>query len=249
MYSVTMARIFAHRGLSGIAPENTLSAIKACCEHNVTWFETDVDILADGTPVLMHDTSLARTTNSAKTLYDITQEDLKNIDAGSWFNEKYRGEKIPTLAELIDLMNTEGLNANIEIKSNEQGAERSYQLLEAVIAELERLNPEREVLVSSFNHVLLNEFSRRSPRHKTAALFTEQMLQPDWLSVVQMLEVDAIHPEDSVMTEKLTQQMRDAGYDINVWTVNSRARANELVNWGVTGLFTDYAHLMSDFSS
>ena len=100
-----MARIFAHRGLSAIAPENTLAAIGQCADFGVTWFETDVDILADGTPVVIHDSHLDRTTNRTGSIYDLQASDLEGIDAGRWFSGDFAGEKLPTLAQLVELMN------------------------------------------------------------------------------------------------------------------------------------------------
>lgn len=241
-----MPRIFAHRGLSGIAPENTLAAIKMCAEHGVTWFETDVDIIGNGTPVLLHDTALDRTTNRSGSMYDLTQDDLATVDAGAWFGKEFAGERVPTLAQLVDVMNERKLNVNLEIKSNEQGAIKTYQLIDAVIAELARLDEDREVLVSSFNHLLLAEFKRRAPHYKTAALYTADTLLPDWLSVLELAGASAIHLDNTGLTSSTVRQAKQAGIEVNVYTVNSRARANELFNWGVDGIFTDYAHTFID---
>lgn len=241
-----MPRIFAHRGLSAIAPENTLAAIVPCAKHGVTWFETDVDIIGDGTPVLLHDTSLDRTTNRSGSMYNLTKADLETVDAGAWFGKEFAGERIPTLAQLVDAMNEHQLNVNLEIKSNEQGAERTYQLIDAIIAELARLDDDREVLVSSFNHLLLAEFKRRAPQYRTAVLFTADSLWPDWFSLMQLAGAEAIHIEDRNLTQPMIALGKKAGVEINVYTVNSRARANELFNWGVDGIFTDRAHEMID---
>lgn len=234
---------FAHRGLSATHPENTLAAFTAAADAGFTWCETDVDLAACGTPVLLHDTDLDRTTNFSGSLYEHTAEQLASADAGSWFAPEFAGEPVPTLAQLIDLMNQRGLNANIELKSNEQGRERSLQLVDAVIEQLDRLEPGRLALVSSFNHLLLAELKRRAPQYRVGALFTREMLQPDWLSVLELINADAVHIQSDGLTRATVGQLRAAGYDVNVWTVNSRARANELRNWGVTGVFTDSAEV------
>ena len=150
--------VFAHRGLSSRAPENTFAAFALAANSGVTWIETDVDILADGTPILIHDTTLDRTTNHSGSLYELTAEDLPHIDAGSWFSPEFSGEKIPTLREFIEFLNERGMNANIEIKQNEQGAARTQQLVEAVASELAHLDPERQVVISSFSQPLLMKF-------------------------------------------------------------------------------------------
>ncbi|WP_209304163.1 glycerophosphodiester phosphodiesterase family protein [Rothia nasimurium] len=233
-------RIFAHRGASGTCPENTLAAFTAAADSGATWVETDVDIAACGTPVLLHDTDLDRTTNLTGPLYSYTAEQLSGADAGAWFSPDTAGEPVPTLAQLIDLANERGLNLNIELKSNKQGAERSRLLIDRVIEELAHLQPGREVIVSSFNHLLLAEFKRRAPQYAVGALFVTEMLQPDWRSVLELIDTSAAHLEDRALTRATVRALREAGYEVNVWTVNSPAHANELKNWGATGVFTDY---------
>lgn len=229
----------AHRGLSALAPENTLAAFRLAAQKGFTWIETDVDLAACGTAVLLHDTDLDRTTNLTGSLYLRTAQELAQADAGSWFAPQFSGEHVPTLAELIDLMNELELNANIELKSNEQGATRSYELIEAVIAELSRLAPQRRVLISSFNHLLLAEFKRRAPGYEVAALMSRDTIGPDWLSVLELTGASAVHPESQGLTRGQVQAFCAAGYEVNVWTVNSRDRANELFNWGANAVFTD----------
>ncbi|MBM7824623.1 glycerophosphoryl diester phosphodiesterase [Arcanobacterium pluranimalium] len=234
--------VIAHRGLNTLAPENTLSAFKLAAEHGLSWIETDVDILGDGTPVVVHDTLLDRTTNRSGYFYDLTEADLPSIDAGAWFSKQYAGEPLPTLRQLVDLMNETGLNANIELKSNERGKDASLKLIENTLAELDRLDPEREIIISSFNHLLLHHVHEARPDLAIGALFVKENLWPDWRSILELVGATYIHPEDASLTPERVAAFRDAGFGVNVWTVNSKARANELFNWGVTGVFTDIAH-------
>lgn len=170
--------IFAHRGASAIAPENTMAAFKKAVEAGATWIETDVDVLKDGTPILIHDSSLDRTTNRSGSYYDLTVSDLDDIDAGSWFSPEFAGERIPTLAQLVAFMNETGLNANIEIKSNEAGAQMSLQLVDTILKELEALDGP-QVIISSFNHVLLKIFKDKAPQYSVGALFVAENLWDD----------------------------------------------------------------------
>lgn len=232
-------RIFAHRGLKTKAPENTLAAFRLAAEKGLTWIETDVDILGDGTPVIIHDTLLDRTTDRSGYFYDLTQADLP-VDAGTWFSDEYAGEPMPTLRELVDFMNETGMNANIEFKANEQGKARSLALIDNVLAELERLDPEREVIFSSFSHVLLTYLAQRTDR-PIGCLFVTENLWPDWKSVLELVGAQYIHPQDRGLTREMMQTFRAAGYGVNVWTVNNADRANELFNWGATGVFSDVA--------
>ncbi|GGH62172.1 glycerophosphoryl diester phosphodiesterase [Rothia aerolata] len=235
-------KLFAHRGLSSIFPENTLAAFRACTDHGVNWIETDVNILGDGTVVVIHDSHLERTTNASGSIYNLTAADLDYIDAGAWFSTEMAGERVPTLAELIQLMNQTGLNANIEIKSNEQGAARTRELMSGVLRELEALRPEREVIISSFNHLILAELKRLAPQYRVAALMTKEMMGADWRSVLELIGAETIHLESRGLTENHVKKVKDAGFAINVWTVNEGERASQLKNWGVDGVISDYAH-------
>lgn len=237
-------QLIAHRGLSSRAPENTMAAYRAALDAGFDWIETDVDILGDGTPVLIHDTSLERTTNRTGRYYDLSVEDLDGIDAGGWYSPSFAGEPLPRLADLIDLMNETGLNANIELKSNEQGAQRSLQLRDAVAAELERLDPARQVIVSSFNHVLLAKFKEAAPQWEVACLYETVALYDDWRSMLELVGATYIHPEDSYLNERTVAAFKEAGFGINVWTVNRADRANQLFNWGVDGVISDVPDLL-----
>ena len=126
-------RIFAHRGLNRVAPENSLAAFEKTADAGLTWIETDVDILGDGTPIVIHDTSLDRTTNRSGSYYGLEKADLASIDAGSWFSPEFAGQPLPTLEQLIELLNRRGLNANIEIKSNEAGGAMSMRLIDSIL--------------------------------------------------------------------------------------------------------------------
>ena len=212
--------IIGHRGLSSLAPENTMAAFRSAVDHQVGWVEADVDIIADGTIIICHDSTLDRTTNRTGR-YD---------------------DPLPALRDLIDLMNEAGLNANIEIKPNEGGKEATLRLIDGVVAQLERLRPGLKVIVSSFSHLLLHLFKQRAPHVPVGCLYESRTLSDDWRSTLEIVGADYIHPEHSGLTREKVQAFRAAGYGVNVWTVNSLSRANELFNWGATGVFSDIAH-------
>ena len=253
--------VLAHRGLPSAAPENTMAAFRAAADAGARWIETDVDLLADGTPVLIHDTALERTTDRGGSIYGLRAADLAHVDAGSWFGPDFAGERLPTLEAFIDFVNERGINANIELKANEQGAARSVELVDTLAAALERLDAGRQVLVSSFSQPLLMAFHQRHPRYATAVLYESTTIRPDWRSVAELcgavaIRPDwrsvaelcgavAIHPEDTGLTEAMVRAARAAGYGVNVWTVNRPDRANQLFNWGCTGVFTDVYPLLA----
>ncbi|WP_168167230.1 glycerophosphoryl diester phosphodiesterase [Corynebacterium sp. HMSC073D01] len=240
--------LIAHRGANTLAPENTFSAFRAALDNGINWIETDVDIMGDGTPIIMHDTSLDRTTNHSGQYYDLAVSDLESIDAGRWFAPEFAGEKIPTLAGLIRFMNEHELNANIEIKSNEQGKKESLTLIDNVIAELENLDPARKVIVSSFNHVLLSIFKQRAPKLPVGCLYATAALYDDWKSMLELVGAEYIHPEDSYLTRERIAAFHEAGFGVNVWTVDDVRRANQLANWGVDSIISNVPQLFTGIS-
>lgn len=234
-------RVIAHRGMSSLAPENTLAAFRLCAEHGVAWFEFDVDVLGDGTVVVVHDDTLDRTTDHRGSYYRLSAADLPAIDAGSWFSPTYEGEALPTLAQVIDLMNELGLNANLELKAGRGGADLQRSLVEGAARELERLDPERGMIVSSFSSALLSAFHAHAPRWRTGLLFDNRRMSGLWASTAELLNAAALHPGKRRVDKKSVARFREAGYGVNVWTVNSLATAEKLVGWGVTGVFSDRA--------
>jgi len=237
--------VFAHRGLPTRAPENTLAAFEATVQAGGLWIETDVDIIADGTPIIIHDSTLDRTTNRKGSFYPLQQADLASIDAGSWFDRKFVGERIPTLHQLIDFINEYQLNLNLEIKQNEQGANQTIQLINAVIKELARLSPQCQVIVSSFSQPILMAFHERAPAYALGVLFERATLQSDWLTVLELCGATYAHVENEGLTHQTVEQLSMAGYGVNVWTVNDIERAKELFAWGCTGVFTDITDKMT----
>ncbi|WP_281544343.1 glycerophosphoryl diester phosphodiesterase [Grimontia sp. SpTr1] len=236
-----MKTLYAHRGMSALAPENTLAAFSLCAEHGLKWVECDVDILADGTIVLCHDDTLDRCTDHSGSLYDFTREDLEDIDAGSWFGDEFIGEKLPTFDQFITLINILKLNANIEIKACTSSWENTEKLISGVIEGMKNLNKDASVLISCFNPLVLAEFKRRCPDIPVACLFEAEM-PTDWLAIMQACQSDTIHVADEGLTKAKVEEFKGLGLEVNVYTVNSLMRANQLFNWGVDGVFTDIGH-------
>lgn len=240
-------RIFAHRGLSRLAPENTLAAFRALKPHRVPWLETDLDLTADGDIIILHDADLDRTTDHTGSVHELTHTELANVDAGSWFGDAFIGEPLPTLDQVMAIVNEDQLNVNFELKAHlADDPVRRDQLIDQFSDALGHLNPKSDILVSSFSPEMLQRFSAVQPDVKTAALFKKEQLDLDWISIAKAAGASAVHPEVVGLTKERVQAMKTAGLDVNVWTVNSLSQANQLFNWGVDGVFTDIAQ---DFPS
>ena len=237
--------IIAHRGLPSAAPENTMASFRAAVDAGARWIEADVDLLGDGTAVILHDTLLDRTTDASGSMYDLRREDLERIDAGSWYDERFAGERIPTLDEVVAFLNTSRVNANIELKANEQGAARTVALIDTVVEALARLDAEREIIVSSFSQPLLMTLHQRHPELAIGVLCETATLGEDWRSVLELCGASFVHPQDAGLTADRVRAFIAAGYGVNVWTINDEKRAGRLFDWGCTGVFTDVAGELS----
>lgn len=233
--------VIAHRGMSTLAPENTITAFSLCREFNIQWFECDVDIIADATLIIFHDSDLARCCDIDGSVYALTKASLPRINVFPWRGNPYTNEKIPTFSDLIQVVNHQGLSVNIEIKSNEYSADRARRLITLLSAEIRKIADPTRVIISSFNPLLLYDFKKKSESTATALLTGRNALNPDSRVIAEYTDCDYIHPFHGDITRQTLNDLLLHNLKVNVWTVNSVSRANELFNWGVTGVFTNYA--------
>ncbi|MBT1035436.1 hypothetical protein KJY78_03605 [Canibacter sp. lx-45] len=243
-----MVTVFAHRGLSSQAPENTRAAFKlAHSIPGVRWIEFDLAITADEVPVIIHDDEMDRTSDMCGEVSQLAYSDIKNASVGAWYDVKFAAERIMTLAEMVDFSNSTGMNLNIELKG--VTGKNGYALTQAMIRELKkelaRLNREIQTLISSFNFTQLKLAQQHLPEISRAVLFEAHTFYNDWRTIAEYCGAQAINLEDKKVTRALVAEIKNAGYQLNVWTVNNRVRANELKNWGVDGIFTDFANELS----
>ena len=122
--TINLPKLIGHRGVRGLAPENTLQSIKKAIELNIKWVEIDVKISKDHIPFLLHDNSLERTTSGSGSPLNYNYSELYKLDAGSWFDKKHKNLYPPTLKEVLDLCSEKNIGVNIELKPN-KGSEKA----------------------------------------------------------------------------------------------------------------------------
>lgn len=233
-------RIFAHRGASSLAPENTIAAFSKAMEVGATWFEFDVDIIGDGTLIVIHDDRLQRTTTGTGGYYTLGFSDIRRLDAGSWFSDTYRFERIPEALDAIEFGNAARMGMNLEIKPCRGGTRLRDTLIENLSVIVDKVEDTERFIVSSFDHELLAAFHASRPHIHLGWLMDAQEPETlNWEEGATQLGCRAIHPGVEGLTKDDVTRMRDAGFDVNVWTVNDVQQAAELASWGVTGIFTD----------
>lgn len=233
-------RIVAHRGGGRLAPENTLAAIRLGGSLGFEGVEFDVMLAGDGTPVLIHDETLERTTGVAgevaRTPYDV----LARLDAGHWRGERWRGERIPTFDAAARLCRELALWANVEIKPA-KGHERATG--DAVARAAQSLwRGARAPLLSSFSFEALEAARAAAPGLPRGYLVDE--VPRDWRRRMRALECVALHCDYATIDPAAVDELHAAGYAVLCWTVNDPAEARRLLAWNVDCLVTDALDLI-----
>lgn len=229
--------IIAHRGASGEAPENTLAAFDAAARAGADGVELDVAMCASGDVVVIHDDTIDRTTNGSGRVRDMTLETLRLFDAGRWFDTRYAGEVIPTLADVLDLVG-ETMLVNIEIKT---ASIKDEGLEDGVINLVRHRGLVERVLISSFNPVSLWRMRRRAPELRRALLTAPNlpfMLASGWPAT--FVQPHALHPHHSQVEEALVRRAHAKGRKVNAWTVDDPDEMRRLCHLGVDGIITNY---------
>jgi glycerophosphoryl diester phosphodiesterase len=247
----------AHRGASCMAPENTLLAFQLALEAGVDAIETDARLTADGEIVLLHDSELARTTDGSGLVSSQSLDAVRSLDAGYWYAARglgghaFRGLglRVPTLAELFALLDrlAPQVSVHLELKNSpgDPDFDPSERLAEAVVAWLQRNHGVGRTVVSAFNPAAIESVKRLEPRLRTGYLVGAGRDLDAELAYVIAHGHDALHPRhdlldaDTAASLRVLAAAREAGVDVNVWTVNEPARMRELAALGVDGLMSD----------
>jgi len=227
--------VYAHRGASGYAPENTMAAFKRAVELGSHGIECDVQMTRDGRLVICHDETLERTTNGKGFIKDLSYDELKTLDAGGWFGNEFRGEKIPRLLELLELVKDNGLLLNIEIKS---GIVQYPGIEQKVMDQIAAFGLWKKVIISSFNHYSVKKCKELSPSVKTGILYMEGLYEP-W-NYMKSLGCECAHPFYLALVPEIAGELKARGHIINVFTVDDPKSAVRLSKMGVDGIITNY---------
>ncbi|MBW9210212.1 glycerophosphodiester phosphodiesterase [Mumia sp. zg.B21] len=231
-------RVVAHRGAHAVAPENTLAAVAAAVAIGVDAVEIDVQSTRDGTPVVVHDPTLARTTDVARRhpgrahdpVWTFTDDEVRRLDAGSGRGAAFAGEPVPTLEQMLDALRATGVALLVEIKN----PETQPRLVGAVAEVLRCFSPGVSVTAQSFHAPALREFGRLLPEVPRGLLVHSTPRQP-------RLEAwaDAVNPWHGAVTSAYVRRAQLAGLETNVWTANAPAAILRAADAGVEGIITD----------
>ncbi|HEY2775202.1 MAG TPA: glycerophosphodiester phosphodiesterase [Candidatus Binatia bacterium] len=241
-------RLFAHRGSSGTAPENTLEAFAEGVAAGADRLELDVHATADGHIVVFHDEELDRTTDAAGSLHSRTLAELRRVDAGFRFEGpagdfpfRGRGVRIPTLDEVLDAF--PGVPLNIEVKHDDG------RTVEAFFDVLDRHGARERVLAAAFDDDIIRRVRRVAPRALTSLSAAEVAMffgvclsgtRDGYLVPGMALQVPPTHEDLELVCPVFLDMAHDLGMEVHVWTINDESEMERLLDLGVDGLMTDF---------
>ena len=229
-----MTKIFAHRGSKGTHPENTLASFKEAVHVGSDGIELDVHLTKDGQLVVIHDETVDRTTNSTGEIRNLTLAKIKDLDAGSWYNATFAGEKIPTLEEVLLLLKELGFNGqlNIELKTDIIQYEG---LVEKCLALQGTQTWPFSIVYSSFNPYTLVELKKIKPSQEIGLLFESK----EWANKGDaILKKESYHPDLKLLDWTLDWNKNQL--PLRVWTVNEDKDINRCFELQIEAIFTDY---------
>lgn len=241
--------IIGHRGASAHAPENTLAAFQLAIDVGANGVEFDVQLAKDGVPVVIHDATLERTSLRFDKIADLTSKQLGEVDVGSWFNKKFpekakadfANERVPTLAQVLDLLNdTKGL-IYIELKCSDTDFAPLAKTVCDVIRDSHLLP---QIIVKSFKLAAIPVVRFHLPEVKTAALFEPKILdflrrRKHILAIAHEFGAHQISLHYSLVTKKLVSLATEAQIPVTIWTADDLKWIKRCQKLGIKALITN----------
>jgi glycerophosphoryl diester phosphodiesterase len=234
--------IIAHRGYSAAAPENTLAAVDAARMIGADWIEVDLHVSADGTPIVIHDQSVDRTTDGSGQVARLDDDALSRLDAGSWAGPGFAGQRLPKLDTLLTDVSTKGGRLLLELKGEwSPGAVASVagSIIDAGMAD--------RTLVQSFAPGTLAHLRDIAPMVERCLLRT--VPREEDMAVVEELQAIAYNPSvrGFFLRRAVVDQFLDSGCGVFVWTVDDSASWEKLLGAGVQGIITNRPATLQGF--
>ncbi|MDZ7798191.1 MAG: glycerophosphodiester phosphodiesterase family protein [Patescibacteria group bacterium] len=215
-----------HRGAAGYAPENTLASFQKALDLKVDMIELDVYQCHSEELVVMHDDKVDRTTNGHGYVWEKTLKELKKLEAVA-------GEKIPTLRQVLDLIDKK-VPVNIELKE-----ENTAQSVAQIINQYKNKGwSDEDFIISSFNHIELQKIKKLQPKIKIGALLCG--MPADYATLAEKMGTYSINPNLEFINQEFVDDAHARGLKIFVWTVNDKDDIERMKNLGVDGLFSNY---------
>lgn len=230
-----LVKIWAHRGASGHAPENTMPAFKLANELGADGIELDVQLTKDGVPVVIHDETVDRVSNGTGRVCDYTLDRLRSLTVNKNF-PAYGIVRIPTLEEVYAFIKTTDMTVNLELKNSMIFYEK---LEEKVLVLAEKMGLSDRVIYSSFNHSSMKKIKELEPKAKVAFLYADGIVDVE--EYADKYGVYAVHPYmTNTEYPNMVEKCHAKGIRVHVWTVNEEADIRRMKELGVDVVITNY---------
>lgn len=241
--NVILPNVIAHRGAPKEAPENTLASFNKAIARGAKWIECDVQLTHDEEPILMHDFTFERTAGVKAKVCEVDYRDLKKWEVGSWFSPDFKGEPIPTLADLLSWAKQHHIGVNLELKCND-GREKA--LAEIVLENIKaHWGNYENLLVSSFNLPVLTAMRRYNIEIPLGLNCENWDLR--YITQAKKIECFSIHIDEKDITPTVIEECKTNFLAVLAYTINETERAKQLLKQGVTSIFSDTLFNEYDF--
>lgn len=237
----TKPLVWAHRGASGYAPENTLAAFQKAVDLGADGVELDIQLTKDDQIVVIHDETIDRTSDGKGWVKDYTLEELRAFSYNRTKPE-YKHADIPTMREVFELLKPTGLFINIEIKT---GVVFYEKIEEKILALTKEMGMEDRVCYSSFNHYTVTRIHALKPDAEVGFLYADGPI--DMPSYGVKHGVNALHPAlYNLQYDGFVKECKEKGLKLNVWTVNERPYMEMCCQYGVDAIITNYPDIAKE---
>ena len=234
---VRTMEVTAHRGASVLYPENTMAAFQGAYELGADWIELDVQQTKDGVLIILHDTNLKRTTGVSKNTWEVSYDEVKKLDAGSFFDSKFKGEKIPTLEEVIKFAKEKNIKLNIELKPT--GYEKDFE--KEVVSLIKKYHFEDSCVITSQVYSVLENVKKYDKNVET--VYVMSLAYGD---ILKLKDADNFSIEASSVNSKMVKKIHNAGREIYVWTINNKDSIQRMIDLNVDNIITDNIKLAKE---
>lgn len=235
----------AHRGYSEIYPENTLLAIERAFDAGADRVETDLAITGDGHVVLMHDRTVDRTTDGSGRVSSLTLDELRQLDAGSWKDDRFTGERIPTLREALEAADGRG-ELNLEVKSNNRSIIEVADVVEAAVRTVKDMGAEDRVVFSSFDFRALDMVLAEDPELRVLIIDWSQGGRGSGLELALAKGYYGVALAAEFATQERIVRAKAGGLFVHIGT-RPRPQIDQWVAWGVDGFSADDPEALVDY--
>jgi len=228
------AFIAGHRGDRAHFPENTIPALQGVLDSDFDFVETDIQLTADGVPVLIHDLDVDRTTNGTGLVADLTLAEIKSLDAGTWYSGEFTGAQVPTLDEFLDIFQSSKKKAMLELKGI--WTEEQVRVVTGLIY---ARGVQGRVIFQAFDFETLEALQKAAPVFPRVLI--QRYLPSDPVALANRYGAIAIltSPASLEADPSVVQKLHDAGLGIVLYTLNKKGRWSDALELGVDGIITD----------